>query len=270
MLIPVLAAAGGAAWGAEDPMPLSLNVRAFGAVGDGKADDTVALARAFDVACRVETWKRSGRPAPAPRCVVIPPGVYRITKTITLDPRHSNLVINGTGGIARDGNTQLLWDGEAGKPLMQCWSVVGLQMRDLCLHGNDRAGILLRVNSTDKANRDTQWLKRFGQRAASGFFLERMAFVHAETGISLSDDGTINADCSTFLDCRFSHLETGFRTHSWQNLDYLILRPDFGWVGTALHFQGGGFVECSLLNAHHTDVAIRIEGQGINSGVFHF
>lgn len=60
--------------------PLSgrlLDVAAFGAVGDGRADDTVALQRAFDAAIA----DRNGG------TLVIPPGDYRVTRTLRIETR---------------------------------------------------------------------------------------------------------------------------------------------------------------------------------------
>ena len=54
-----------------------LNVRDYGAVGDGETDDRAALQRAFDDA--------------AGKCVVFPPGVYRISSVVTLTVSESCL-----------------------------------------------------------------------------------------------------------------------------------------------------------------------------------
>ena len=66
------------------------------AVGDGQADDTAAIQAALD-------RKGDGR------TVYLPPGTYRITKTLVFQgPRHGCLVV----GHGRD--TRLVWDGPEG------------------------------------------------------------------------------------------------------------------------------------------------------------
>jgi len=63
--------------------PLSVNVRDFGAKGDGVADDTEAIQRAFDQADSLS--KIFPRPITASHPeVVIPEGVYKISKTLIL------------------------------------------------------------------------------------------------------------------------------------------------------------------------------------------
>lgn len=72
---PVDAASGEAA--ADGPPPLS--ARQFGAVGDGVADDTAALQAALNAAF-------DPNPA-APGVLVIPPGVYKVTRTLRVTMR---------------------------------------------------------------------------------------------------------------------------------------------------------------------------------------
>jgi hypothetical protein len=248
-------------------VPLTINAAEFGAVGDGKADDTEALMKAIEAACSDKDNTPAGR---ALRRLTIPPGVYRITRSIFLTPQHNNLVIVGTGGSGGKGNTQLLWDGPQDGYLIETRAQTGLQMYDIFLHGNRKAGILLRINSTDPNNADPRWVKKFGQAAATGYHLERVKFSSAGTGIELGGDSAINADCSTFNNCGFEYLKIGFHTRCEQNLSYLFQRADFGYCDTGFYFENGGYVECDMVNAHHVDTMIRIDTGGINAGVYHF
>lgn len=84
-------------WFIEQPARVSseVNVKHFGAIGDGVADDTNSIQRAIDFARdRVrETLMRDGG------TVVIPPGKYRVTETITQPPyvhiyTDGNVIIN--------------------------------------------------------------------------------------------------------------------------------------------------------------------------------
>ena len=63
--------------------PATINVRQFGAVGDGVADDTFAIQAAID---SLSAYGGG---------VAVPPGVYRITAGIKMRP---NIVLQGNGG----------------------------------------------------------------------------------------------------------------------------------------------------------------------------
>ncbi len=68
----------------EAPLPVATataNVKAFGAVGDGEADDTAAIQKAID--------------ASKGKVVRIPPGRYKITDFLTI--RDSGTVLQGAG-----------------------------------------------------------------------------------------------------------------------------------------------------------------------------
>ena len=83
----------------KDPSVLDLR-RDFGAVGDGKADDTAALQAALDASC-------SRKPGSSTKVLFIPNGTYRVTKTL--------VVQSGVGpwvyGQSRDGVILRLADG---------------------------------------------------------------------------------------------------------------------------------------------------------------
>lgn len=71
-----------------------VNVRAYGAVGDGVADDTAAINAAL-----LGTRSQSGRPpdyySARPRTVYLPPGTYRVTDTLSWTG--INLTLRGAG-----------------------------------------------------------------------------------------------------------------------------------------------------------------------------
>ena len=71
----------------------------MGAAGDGKADDTVAIQKALETIQSGST-------------LYLPPGNYRITKTVRLTGPLIGVSVIGHG---RD--TTLVWDGEAGGKL---------------------------------------------------------------------------------------------------------------------------------------------------------
>jgi hypothetical protein len=82
--------AGAAACGAPEPAGERADVTAFGAVGDGRADDTEALQAALDA-----VGDRGGT-------VLLPPGAYRVTGPLRPS---SNTLIQGTHAAGYDPST---------------------------------------------------------------------------------------------------------------------------------------------------------------------
>ncbi len=248
--------------------PFWLNPKDFGAIGDGIADDTGAIRRTIAAATTLTPEQSSPH-----RQIALPPGIYRITETLLLLPEADNLIIHGSGGIGgafgSRMSTTLQWDGAEGGILIDCRAHKNLQLRNLTLHGGDKAAALIRLNSADDANAEhPRWVKQYGQRAGTGFHFELVRLLNADTGILLGDDSKYNGDLGTFIGLVFAHLETGVKSRATQNLCFSFIRTDFGYVGTAFDFDGGGFLSTSLVNTHHTDTVFNLRNTGINSGVF--
>lgn len=91
-------AADGAMW--VPPGPSALNAkRDFGAVGDGKADDTAALQKALNAL-------QASSDANGPSTLLLPPGTYRLTATLRMTSHYKTTV---TG--LDPATTRLVWDG---------------------------------------------------------------------------------------------------------------------------------------------------------------
>jgi hypothetical protein len=245
---------------------MGLNVRDFGAVGDGKADDTAALQRALDAA-RIPIKPTGVGPA----LVVLPPGHYRVTEPLKMDHSHGLIVIRGTGGVDTFGAnpidpkrrrrpraaTQIVWDGPEGGTLFDIWGAGGLQMHDLGLIGSGKAGVLISVNSPRA-------------HGAGRYTFERMTLVGAEVGFETGNDSHINSADMTFLDVHFVRLKTGFRTMSVQNVDFTFIRPRVIGCELGLHFHKGGNAEANSLFGIGVKEVVRIDSGGINAGTFFF
>jgi len=234
-----------------------LNVRDFGAKGDGKTDDTDALVKALEAA---------GKPDPAnpgrnfPATVFIPAGTYRITKTIAMDARVQAARIEGEGALAsRTGfRTMLIWDGPEGGHLFNVRGYMALRLGELALDGGKKAGTLLRINSI--------------QGIGTGlWYFERLHLANADTGVELGADLDNCASDMTFVDCNFRDLKSAaFRTMANQNVDYVFIRCIASWVPIGFHFVKGGNAHFILPAFGRVRTAIKIDatGGGINGGVF--
>ena len=103
--------------------------QAFGAVGDGKADDTAALQKAL----------RSRQ------VIMLSPGIYRVTDTLRL-ANDAQLV--GPSADVADWNPQgqatLLYDGPEGGAVLLADRTKHIRLRDFGINGNDKAGIGLK------------------------------------------------------------------------------------------------------------------------------
>src|SRR5437762_8032142 len=104
----------------SDAMPndqhgeLTIDVRQYGARGDGVRDDTDAIQQAFTAASQGHLGAT----------VVLPPGAYKISGTLTLADA-TGLVVRGSGG-----RTRLEWAGDATAPLLQLASVQHSRFED--------------------------------------------------------------------------------------------------------------------------------------------
>lgn len=250
--------------------PMAINVKDFGAVGDGIADDTEAVQRAIDATA----WtKRRDPKAVTATKVVFPPGHYRITESLLLSsPKkgHNRIVLEGSGGVDTFGAgplsgknrmpravSQLVWDGPEGGNLVDIWGLGGLIVRDLGLIGSDKAGVLLRVNSP---------------RGSGGgrYTFYNVVFADAKTGVETGSDTTINSADMTLYDCLFHALDIGFHTRTDQNVDYAFIRNHLRNCKTGFYFEKGGNVYAALPTFIKCRLGIRIDRGGTNVGGFAF
>lgn len=232
---------------------LRVNVKDVGAKGDNLTDDTAALQKAFDLACDDKAFGGN-----APHSVIIPPGKYRITKTLKLDNRHRNLIIAGTGGARRlkHAVTQIIYDGKKGKTLLECKPLLGFTIKDILLNGNKKAGVVLRINSTR------------GHGTAE-FFIEGVNFFNADIGIECGKDLEICASDMTLIDIVIENMkECAFKADSAQALNFVFIRPEVNNTPTGFHFIKGGAATFIQPCAYKVNTLLKIEKTGINSGVF--
>ena len=115
---------GQAAAAAEGPEGWINAKTAFGLVGDGKADDSDGLQKAFGA---------RGRP------VFLPVGTYRFTRKLRARSRVK--IYGATGGWNPQGQTVLLYDGPVGGVAVEARKAHWFQMRQVTVNGNAKAAI---------------------------------------------------------------------------------------------------------------------------------
>ena len=227
------------------------NVKDFGAFGDGRADDTEAIQKAIDTAVHL--------PGATYR-VVLPAGNYRITRSLFLERFTNSLHLQGAGDswLVNPAPTRLTWDGEPGGVMLDACAAYGTRLSDLCLDGNGRAGICIRVNSRPGVPSD-HWTA------------ERVTLIRAKKGIECG--GVVGNNCAadmTFIDLCMMRLEVGFHAMSHQSVNFVFIRPVIGEIGTGLWFEKGGSVTCNLLAGTWVKTAVRIDAGDVNTGNYYF
>ena len=112
-----------------------------GAVGDGVHDDTAAINECLGLAPTI-----AFQTTPGPT-IYFPPGIYRLTGTITAGTRNMTAVPPNNqgwigGGIVGHGrSTQLVWDGKPGGQMLHCHGVAYFRLQGFHLNGKGVASI---------------------------------------------------------------------------------------------------------------------------------
>lgn len=119
------------------------DLRTLGAVGDGRADDTPALARALATAA-----EQGGG------AITLPPGMYSIRPNRLRLPQNTSLIGMGRASVLRRAGPGTLLD-VSGSSTEQ--RVGGCLLRDLVLDGNSEAGTLLRAWHTHDLVLENVW-----------------------------------------------------------------------------------------------------------------
>lgn len=225
-----------------------VDVKLLGAKGDGAADDTAVIRRAFDLAARKSHDNPDGLNIFQ---VFFPPGVYRVTDTLSLGPRHGAIKVAGQFST-------LSWDGPSGGTLIDAEGCPELQIDTIKLEGNKKAGILLRINSLN------------GHPAAQ-YLIDNLHLSRAATGIEVGGSGFDGCGSDmTLTDLNMSELTTGFHTLRHQNVNFTFIRPQVGNCSIGMHFEKGGSVVALMYSGWKCDRFIKIGFAGINNGNFSF
>ncbi|MBL9031966.1 MAG: hypothetical protein JNM80_09695, partial [Phycisphaerae bacterium] len=221
------------------PRPF-LNVKLFGAKGDGSADDTEAIQNAID---SIPNDPNTTDPRNAGPVLYFPEGTYLINASIVID-RFFGLEVRGTGVhpvINTSSNTDvfgprsiLLWTGSAGGTMFRLRGVQGTTVRDLAFIGQQgstgpRAGTLLELTSL--SGNGSSWIA-----------IKNCHFRDAQTGIQCGGsaektDSEVLLERVTLSDCN-----TGFKLTHPQNQNYLFTMLAANHCKTVIDADEGGGV----------------------------
>jgi hypothetical protein len=217
--------------------------RDFGAVGDGKADDTAALQKALD------TLRPPNRKFPV---VYLPAGNYRITRTLHLarerQDESQNIMILGEDPAT----TVIRWDGPAGGVMFD-YGAWYCKVGRLTLDGAGTAGTAV----------------AHGKRFATYNEFCDMVFRDVGFGIEAGAKGGEGIAETVVMRCRFVRCtEAGISLQNFNSLDWFIWFSTFDDCGdgvTNIHGAGNFYVCQSLFHRSKTaDIHIG------NTGYFSF
>ena len=187
-----------------------VDVKKLGAVGDGVADDTGAIQKAFD-------GVRNGS------VFYLPAGTYRVTKTLRIKGPLIGVAVIGHG---RD--TTLRWDGEPGAALMSddglaCSRFVGIQF-----DGANKAAIGFHHDSHNRFETEVSH-----QHLAFRNFTNAAILVEPKDKYALAE--------TEFRNCLFEDCRRGVVFVSFNDYNYTFDGCEFRRCGTAVLCSHGNF-----------------------------
>jgi hypothetical protein len=189
------------------------------AVGDGVADDTAAIQAAL-----AQVSEQTGKPA----TVYLPPGTYRITKTLELKQK-DGIAVMGCGRL-----TKILWNGPGGK---------GDDARMFWSNGSPRSRYV-------GITWDGQGKAHVGfDHDSKGYFETEIDHQHEAflnftgSGIRIGhDQNTPGAQATaetTYANCLFVNCENGFTLMQFNDYNHTVTGCEFRGCGVGVNSVGG-------------------------------
>jgi len=216
------------------PFPSWLDIkRDFGAVGDGKADDTEAFQKAL------AEFRKDNRPKTV---LYVPAGTYRITATL-LFPRQGHNDGQGTGVYGEDPEKCILrWDGPQDGAMLD-YNAWYARLGRLTFDGAGKARTAIRHGPEFVTANEF-----------SDLIVKNVAF-----GIEAGVKGGIAE--TTVIRCRFQRCsKAGISIQNWNSLDWFIWHSHFEDCdrGVTNVFQAGNFhvYECVFRNSTTADLSV--------------
>jgi hypothetical protein len=195
-------------------MPV-VNVKDYGAQGDGSTDDTVAIQDAIDSmpGC-LEGY-----------CLFFPPGVYLISATLQFGG-YSGLLVQGSGSLVDslpgwyglNLGSVLKWSAKAQSPMIDLYGTGSFAFRDIALDGNSVAGIGIRVRY------QTYYAGVYG-------LFENVSIFQCNTAMNAGDNSaTANCGDMSYIRCSFARCANGFSSSHQQAVNHAFHSCHMGFI----------------------------------------
>lgn len=171
-----------------------VNVKDFGAVGDGKTDDSAALQKAFD---KLEDGVT----------IYLPPGKYILSRT--LEWKHPKKRLIGTTIIGHGEETQLVWNGARGGRIVRDSGLSLCKYIGIVFDGRNNAAVGMWNDQEGKFETQARYLYlAFRNIRGAGILCENNRF-------------DVYSDAEpTFENCIFDNVGTGVEFSSWNDYNF--------------------------------------------------
>lgn len=214
------------------------SVKNFGAVGDGVADDTAAIQKAYDT---LSDGKDSLQDARS-RVVYFPPGRYRITQTLAI--KHST----GAYVVGHGRDTVLLWGGQKGGRLYWSNGAHYIRYEGLTFDGQGVAAIGVQHHSQSYYETSIRY-----QHCAFLNFTGHGVVV----GQGLDGKKPANESAEVWYNnCLFQNCGKGVALYQFNDYDHWFTRCAFVDCGVGLDSVNGNFMlyGCGFERSKEVDV----------------
>lgn len=254
-----------------------VNVKDFGAVGDGVADDTNAIQSAINFCA-----SRNGG------YINIPSGVYKISNTLSITTSNIKIIGNGgdnahDGGTGVDGATKIIWSGSTGGTMIEIKTISnisnakinGCNLIGIEFNGSNTAGIAISIISHNTGYFENLFVQDVTQVAYKISCLQ-------STELPEAADSQYNF----FNQCFYRMIEnvavrnaTGFYltskipTASGANSSFNIFQfcggQNYSGIGFLLDdADNNTFLQCKVYRIYDNNYAVELRNSNTNGNVF--